>query len=333
MIKRGKSFSCQMAKSYWKDRFKESTGKKSLPRDITPLRYPGGKGSLKYFLANVVIANDLHGKFLIEPFCGGSGASLPLLFTGVIDRLYLNDANPLIYHFWWNVFFNTEMFVGLVRSCKVNMESWRYYKGVSENIENYSSLEVGFSAFFLNRCNRSGLLSAGPIGGVNQGGKYKMNCRFNKEGLIKRVLKISNFKEKVHISGVDACDFLENLEEDVLKDSLVFMDPPYVSQGRSLYKEFSFNDVGHENLAKYVKPKPWRWIITYDDEPLIHKLYAERAVGVIELSYLMQSAKIGRELLVAATHCRIPFPIYLEKNNKSDFIKRCELKKIVSYQG
>lgn len=106
MIFENKTFSCDYAKGFWKKRFFNHTGVKYLPRDMTPLRYPGGKGSLKYLIANVVVDNKLLGKGFIEPFCGGAGASIPLLLAGVVNKLYLNDASTAIYSFWKSVFFS-----------------------------------------------------------------------------------------------------------------------------------------------------------------------------------------------------------------------------------
>lgn len=308
MLSQDKSFACDMAKEYWKRRFKKHTGLDALPRDLTPLRYPGGKGSLKYFLANIIIDNNLYGKGLVEPFCGGGGASIPLLVSGVVGKLYINDASPAIYSFWKSVFFDTDNFIRLIESCKVDVENWRLHKEVVKRPFEHTDLELGFSTFFLNRCNRSGLLFSGPIGGMGQAGKYKIDCRFNKKNLISRVEKISSYRDRVCVSGNDACEYMNGLSSRVVNNSLIFMDPPYVGQGGNLYKEHSFDEEGHERLSNYIKPKLWKWVITYDDNELIHKLYAERALGVIEISYLMQSLKMGRELLIAAMHCKIPFP-------------------------
>lgn len=308
MIRRDTSYVCNVAKDYWRAAYKKNFGRKILPRDMQPLRYPGGKGSLKYFLANIVHSNGLEGGTLIEPFCGGAGASIPLLVTGAIDRLYLNDANPAIAAFWNLVFHDTDAFIALIESTPVTIDQWYRWREVMECAEQASELELGFAAFFMNRCNRSGLLSAGPIGGFDQTGNYKIDCRFNRESLVDRIKTIGSHREKVVVSANDACVFLNNLDPDLAENSLIFIDPPYVVQGKNLYKHSVFDEEKHRELATFIKPKNWRWVITYDDNPLIHSLYAERTMGVIELSYLMQQAKIGRELLVASSHCRIPLP-------------------------
>jgi len=308
MGQRHTTYGCDSAKEYWKRQYLQHSKGKILPRDLTPLRYPGGKGSLKYFLANTVKANGLEGGILIEPFCGGSGASMPLLEAGVIGELYINDANPAVAAFWQSLFLDTDSFVTLVDSTPITIDQWHRWREVMLVPEESSTLELGFATFFMNRCNRSGLLSSGPIGGFDQLGNYKIDCRFNRVNLIKRIETIAKHREKVTVSNSDACDFLQTIDEQKRSESLIFIDPPYVGQGKNLYKKYSFGDQEHMRFADFIKPKNWKWLITYDDHPLIHKLYAERALGVIEFSYLMQQAKIGRELLVASSHCRIPLP-------------------------
>ena len=293
-------------KDQWRKNFEKLSGKKTLPRDLTPLRYPGGKGSLKYFLGNVVLENDLVGKRMIEPFCGGAGASIPLLEAGLISQLHLNDANPAIAAFWLSLTTDTDALISLIESTPVTIDQWYRWKEVVKHDDQASKLELGFAAFFLNRCNRSGLLSGGPIGGLDQSGNYKIDCRFNKSELASRVETIAKHRDKMKVTCLDACEILEQLSPTVDSDTLIFLDPPYVSQGKNLYKGHYFSEQDHRRLADFIKDKNWKWLITYDDHELIHRLYAERARGVIELSYQMQQAKLGRELLVASTYCRLP---------------------------
>lgn len=318
MNRRDSSYACNSAKDFWKASFQEAYQRDKLPRDLTPLRYPGGKGSLKYFLANIVHANERTGGTLIEPFCGGAGASIPLLVTGVVSRLYLNDANPAIAAFWDSVFNDTDALISLIASTPVTIGQWYRWKEVINCPDEASTLELGFAAFFMNRCNRSGLLSGGPIGGLDQTGNYKIDCRFNRKALIERVEIIGAHRENVVVTCDDACDFLRSRDASVVDDALIFLDPPYVVQGRNLYKTNVFDESKHRELAEFIKRQAWHWVITYDDHPLIHSLYSERTMGVLELSYLMQQAKIGRELLVASSLCRIPLPPSLSDQEQTE---------------
>lgn len=299
---------CDELKKFWLKRFLARGIGKSLPRDCSPLRYPGGKGSLKYFLADAVFENFREHKTLIEPFCGGAGASIPLLVSGIVSELRLNDMNPAIANFWQSSIFDTDNFINLLLSTQVNIKTWQHYKSAIQKPESISTLEHGFAAFFLNRTNRSGLLIGGPIGGIKQNGKYKLDCRFNKEKLANRIKRIARYRDKIKISNLDAVEFLRRTPESALNDALVFLDPPYVKHGYNIYRKYSFSLQDHRKLAEYVKNKQWPWIITYDDETLIHDLYSERAKGVIEYSYYMQQAKIGRELILSSSTCRLSLP-------------------------
>lgn len=293
---------------HWKSRYKFFTKSEALPRDASPLRFPGGKGSLKYFLADAIFTNGLQGKTLIEPFCGGSGATLPLLRSNVIGKLFLNDADPAIYSFWKSVFFDTERFLDLLYDTPVTIDTWKQFKSDMRAPNSLSSLQLGFRTLFFNRTNRSGLLIGGPIGGINQDGKYKLSCRFNKDALAGRIKELARYRNKVNVSNLDALEYLHKHRMEASGDSFIFLDPPYVKHGYNIYRKFAFKENDHFRLASFIKDKRWTWLLTYDDSPLIHRLYSERMKGVVEYSYYMQKAKIGRELVLASSLCRISFP-------------------------
>ena len=151
----------------------------------SPLRYPGGKVKLYTFMSNLINENTDNPPVYVEPFAGGAGLALELLFNGVVNRVKINDFDPAIYSFWYSI--TTEetfhLFVDYLDKVEVNIEEWYHQKDIYLNQSNHSQLELGFATFFLNRCNRSGILKAGPIGGKKQDGKYKIDCRFNKDKL------------------------------------------------------------------------------------------------------------------------------------------------------
>ena len=93
------------------------------------------------------------------------------------------------------------------------MEEWNYHKERFNKSQNI--LELGFSTFYLNRTNVSGVIKGGVIGGKEQKGNYKIDARFNKEGLIKRIIKISEKKENITISNKNAINFIEEFDFDI----------------------------------------------------------------------------------------------------------------------
>ena len=139
----------------------------------SPLRYPGGKSKISTFLEDLILLNNLENGTIYELYAGGAGASLNLLFSGVCKNIVLNDLDYRIYSFWRSILQETTEFNRLVENTAINIEEYNRQKHIYTEYENYNYLEVGFSTFYLNRCNRSGILSAGPIGGKNQNGSNK----------------------------------------------------------------------------------------------------------------------------------------------------------------
>ena len=110
--------------------------------------------------------------------------ALSLLFNECVRYIYINDKDISIYAFWHSILHESEAFCKLIRDTPIDIEIWHKQKEIQSNKDNVDLLSLGFSTFFLNRTNRSGILKAGVIGGYNQTGKYKIDARFNKEDLI-----------------------------------------------------------------------------------------------------------------------------------------------------
>ena len=55
----------------------------------SPLRYPGGKQILARVLAHLIQINGREGGIYAEPYAGGAGAALSLLFGEHVERLML----------------------------------------------------------------------------------------------------------------------------------------------------------------------------------------------------------------------------------------------------
>ena len=274
----------------------------------SPLRYPGGKASVAPFLARTIEANGLIGATYIEPFAGGAGAALKLLFAESVATIYLNDKDGFVFNFWKSILDDTQEFIRLIESCRVNVKTWKAQREILRSPARYSKLEVGFATFFLNRCNHSGVLNGGPIGGLSQTGSYKIGVRFNKVELIRRIERIHLFRDRIHISKSDALVFMKWLvasKRADLRDALVYFDPPYLEKARRLYPMY-FKLRDHVRLAEYLsKRKEFRWIVSYDDVTPIRKLYADPKRSV-KKAYPLHSAKVGRELLIFGPTCIAP---------------------------
>lgn len=281
----------------------KKAGLPRIPGDVSPFRYPGGKAKLSQFLAFFILENDLLGCRLVEPFCGGAGGTLPLLKSNIIDTLVINDLNIAVSAFWFSVKNNADELIRMIRNEPITIERWHYWREVYKSEPGqYSFLELGFSVFFLNRTNRSGILHAGPIGGRNQLGNYKIDCRFNKNNLEKRISDIAEISHRIEVSCVDALDLIKKASIN----DLIYSDPPYVKEGKNIYSDFCFSEQNHIEFSNAIKRSEAKWLISYDDHPLVHQLYSTSGINVVEFSYVMNQAKVGRELLIASSMLSLP---------------------------
>lgn len=268
-----------------------------MERYYSPLRYPGGKAVLADLLGEVLRTNALQNGAYAEPFAGGAGAALELLFKERVWDIYINDADYHVYSFWSSVRRYPEQFCEEIFRVPLTVEEWRRQKGVFDNPQNHNEFEVGFSAFYLNRTNRSGILDGGPIGGLDQSGKWKIDARFNRSGLAERIDRIRRFRDRIHVTNLEALTFLDKVVKPLEGPTLVYLDPPYYKMGAELYLNF-YKPADHKRLSEYLKNEIRHpWMLSYDDVPEIRSLYEGVAQRDLSIQYSANSPKKGREVL------------------------------------
>ena len=271
----------------------------------SPLRYPGGKASLAGLLAQTIKLNGLEGCPYYEPFAGGAGAALRLLREGVVSEVHLNDLDPAIAAFWRAVLDQPERFAEAIMEVPLNIEEWKRQRDIYQGGSDAASdlFDYGFATFYLNRCNRSGVLSgAGPIGGYEQAGEWKMDARFNRDNLAERVCRVAERREQIHITQKDALRFLvEGLPRGNKRSQVfVYLDPPYFSNGNRLYLNYYVRR-NHVSLAKYInKQKTLNWLISYDDTEFIKQLYSDLNLNNLGITYSLQNKRNANEVLIVS---------------------------------
>ena len=215
--------------------------------------------------------NNLYGCNYAEPFAGGSGLALRLLLENKVNNIFINDLDKSIYSFWYSLLNFTDEFCEKIDNTEISVDEWSKQKQIQEKKESSDLFSLGFSTFFLNRTNRSGIINARPIGGLDQKGKYKIDCRFNKKNLIKLIQKISEYGNRIFLSNYDGEIFLKS---NTGNSFFYFIDPPYYKNGQRIYENY-FSHKDHLSLSKIIKKflleSPF--IITYDDEIEVIKLY------------------------------------------------------------
>lgn len=280
----------------------------------SPLRYPGGKRKLTDFIRDAIIQNNLLGGTYVEPYAGGASVALSLLFNDYVSKVIINDIDRSIYAFWYSVLNYTEELCNRIIDTEISVSEWERQRKVQKNKENAELIDLGFSTFFLNRTNRSGIIKGGIIGGRKQNTKLKMDARFNKENLIERIKRISAYKDRIELHGLDAIELLKEVSNELSQDStFIYFDPPYYNQGSALYvNHYSKDD--HTILAEYIQKLKCKWMLTYDYTPQIVDMYKENEMRLLTLNYSAARKIKGYEIIAFCDDFIIP-------NNKYRSIK------------
>lgn len=265
---------------------------------LSPLRYPGGKAALAGLFADLIAKIGIPNPVYVEPYAGGAGAGIALLRQGLVSELVINDFDPAVHAFWSSVTQHNEELLELVRTAPLTIEEWKRQREIYRAGDTSHPQSLGFAFFYLNRTNRSGILSGGVIGGFAQAGQYKIGARFNRETLTERLMAVGALADRITVSDLDGRTVIRNHG----RDSSVFMyiDPPYVQAGSKLYMN-AFNAYDHQALARIVdEVDRAHWLMTYDVSPLIQKLYANHFQSRYELNYSARHPGFTDELMIAS---------------------------------
>lgn len=280
--------------------------KSPLSGRFSPLRYPGGKGKLARFVAEVVKLNRLYDGLYVEPYAGGAAVACELLLTGFVRRIHINDLSRPVYAFWRSVLDHTDELTRLVCDTPLDVETWSKMKCVFANPGSVSDLELGFATFYLNRTNRSGILNGGPIGGHAQTGKWGMDARFNRAELIERIHRIARVRSRISLTNLDATELIRSHSPQWTSKTLVYLDPPYFAKGPDLYYNFYKPD-DHAGVAQAVHQlQDVSWIVSYDDVTPIHRLYSADSWLQYQIGYSARRRTTGREAMFFSAGLQIP---------------------------
>jgi DNA adenine methylase len=228
------------------------------------------------------------------------------LYGDYVSDIHINDVDRSIWAFWSVVLNQTDEFIDLMERTPVTLREWQRRREMQKDLAGLSRLEVAFTVFFLNRTNRSGIIkNAGVIGGLAQDTRYKIDCRFSKDELARRIRRVRKYRERIHLHRKDALDFISHVEQNLPDQTFLYIDPPYFNKGSSLYTSFYLPE-DHSIVAEAVLDLDRPWIITYDTCEQIRQLYTSRRQFEISLNYSAQVKRVGSELLIASKGLKLP---------------------------
>lgn len=268
----------------------------------SPLRYPGGKSrALKQILPLI----PLNISEYREPFVGGGSVFFAIrsLFHSRIKTYWMNDLNYDLACFWQQVRDNSPALVKALAAMHTNATDGRALfteltadkDELNQNRDMLSEFERAVRFFILNRITFSGVVDSGGYSPSAYAKRWTTSS-------IARVAQVAPYLGNVKITCADYADVLFYDGEDVF----LFLDPPYWKATASkLYGlrgslHTAFN---HVQFAENMKKCPHKWLITYDDSPVIRELFSFADIREWELQYGMNNygkatAAKGKELFI-----------------------------------
>lgn len=276
-----------------------------MSKYVSPLRYPGGKLKVVDYVKQLMEVNDLKGGTYIEPYVGGASVALSLLFSKYASRIKINDKDRAIYSFWYAVLNETEGLCRMIQDTPVTMDVWEAMHELQKHKEEADLLELGFSTFFLNRTNRSGIINGGVIGGKEQLGTWKIDARYNKKDLIERIEHVAGYADLIELTSMDAVALIKRYKRTPAAKTFCYLDPPYYVKGQDLYLNY-YRDEDHKDIAGAIKKFKGQWIISYDAVNFISELYKDYRQKEYYLSYSAGNPSKGKEIMVYSNGLIIP---------------------------
>ena len=283
---------------------------------VSPLRYPGGKAFLYPLVSSVLRANALTRRHYAEPFAGGCGLALKLLYGGHVSDVHINDLDRGIWAFWSSVLHHTSELTDLIMRTPITVDEWDRQRVIYFENSERDTVELGFSTLFLNRTNRSGIIgSGGIIGGRDQTGQYTIGCRFNRDEMRRRVERIAKYRSCIHLSRLDGTEFVSRVSSSLPRKSFLFVDPPYVVGSKRLYRNL-MSDSDHIQLAESLCSSDNRWVATYDNATSIRRMYADRKQWKVDVRYSLRIKRVETEILITCKGLRVPRSLPIDQVNR-----------------
>jgi len=244
----------------------------------SPFRYAGGK----FYARKLILAHIPEHNYYLEPFAGGASiffAKRKVSFNHLNDidnelmNVYLiirDFPNELINFLTLREETLNRIPEYLTQGIQIGdplpakKELHRFFKN---EFVPHNELERAGKWFYLNRTSYSGIMNVQNMY-WGYGDKFSMQPK----NWAQNIRRTSGKLQGVHFTTFD----FEEVIDDAIDDSLVFIDPPYFNADQDKFYNFPFTMDDHLKLERCLRRNTdrLRLFLTYDNEPEIRELYS-----------------------------------------------------------
>lgn len=233
------------------------------------IRYPGSKDRhLKFLRPLIDPLASRGGGIVVEPFAGTASVTFDLLRRGIAEGYVLNDYDESMVALWRAIRDEHEALLRMVVDHQPTVEDFYEFK---QN-PGTGTLERAYRKIVLHQTSYSGLgaVAGSPIGGREQKGDYKVDCRWSVGRLVDGIVELNGLLTKTR-GAITHGDWETALTQAAEREYFIYLDPPYIDRGKNLYLS---GVIDHDALAARLRERQDKnWLVSYDDSERIPELY------------------------------------------------------------
>lgn len=251
---------------------------------ISPFRYAGSKNKLLPVLMEHIDRAMIGHDSFADVFVGGGSVLLDVAQKYPNIQLYANDKDYWVYCFWKVISDVYSIpYLDLLNLIDQPPTLEHFYKLREE--QTTDEVRCAYKAIFFNRTTFSGIFYSGPIGGKEQKSAYPIGCRYNSKKLRAKIGKCREL-----LMGRTIVTNKHFAEYDQLyNDAPMYLDPPYVVAGKSLYIHYMLEDE-HKKLGELLKTRK-NWVLSYDNSDIIKRVYYNCDIHIVDGNYSINGDK------------------------------------------
>ena len=227
----------------------------------SPLRYPGGKTWLIPHIRVWLASRTAPTPLLVEPFAGGGIVSLTAVMEELADRALMVELDADVAAFWQAALSNATELITQLRAFEPSRDRIHALSSTTPA----DTLERGFRTLVLNRVRRGGILAPGAsLSRIGENGKG-LRSRWYPETLAKRLEAIRTHACRIDFQADDGMSVLQGLDSDTLRNTALFIDPPYTAAGKKAGSRlYAHHSLDHEALFSFLAECDADFLMTYD---------------------------------------------------------------------